>query len=58
MALHLCSDLFVFCPLHLFFKLQCYDIPMFFDLDPILVMQTLFGLHNLFKLHTTTLKLV
>jgi hypothetical protein len=31
---------------------------MFFDLDPILVLQTLFNLHNLSKLHTTTLKLV
>jgi hypothetical protein len=30
----------------------------FFDLDPILVLQTLYSLHNLFELHTTTLKLV
>jgi hypothetical protein len=56
LALHLCFNLFLL----LFFELQClfYDLPMFFDLDPILVLQTFSSLHNLSKLHTTTLKLV
>jgi hypothetical protein len=60
MALHLCFDLFLFGPLHLFFELQCLfnDLPMFSNLDPILVLQTLSDLHNLYELHTTTLKLV
>jgi len=31
---------------------------MFLNLNPIFVLQTLSGLHNLFELHTTTLKLV
>jgi hypothetical protein len=31
---------------------------MFIDLDPILVLQIFANLHNLSKLHTTTLKLV
>jgi len=60
MALHLCFNLFLFCPLHLLFELQClfYDLPMFSDLDPIFVLQIVSGLHNLYELHTTTLKLV
>jgi hypothetical protein len=60
MALHLCFDLFLFGPLHLFCELQCLfnDLPMFSNLDPILVLQTLSDLHNLYELHTTTLKLV
>ncbi len=60
MALYLCSDLSFFCPLHLLFELQFlfYDLPMFSNLDPILVLQIVFGLHNLYELQTTTLKLV
>jgi hypothetical protein len=60
MALYLCSNLFFFGPLHLLFELQFlfYDLPMFSNLDPILVLQIVFGLHNLYELQTTTLKLV
>jgi hypothetical protein len=49
---------FVLCIYFLSYNVYFMILPCFFYLDPILVLQTFSSLHNLSKLHTTTLKLI